>query len=131
MIDPTITMQRGDMLEGLEPKKSEIEAEIDNMEQGIHDVVRSFATEGPAGAFKAIFVDHPDLLPKAATTVMSSPHMLGARGGMQSLAAECMNPANCMRMDWRDILINTINSGRELQGKKPITWGQLGPGNYQ
>jgi RHS repeat-associated protein len=115
--------------EGLGPRKSWTENEIENFEQWGFDTLRGLSTGGPAGAVKALFGD-PTRLPVAASTVMVSPHMFGARGGIQSLAAECMNPANCMKRDWRYYMIDTINIGRELQGKKPITWGQLTSGNY-
>ena len=123
----TLTAQ---MFAELAPKKTWTETEIDNFKGWGSDILRGLATSGPAGAVKAIMGD-PTRLAVAAATVQVSPHMFGARGGIQALAGECMNPANCMKMDYRYYVINSINSVRRMQGKPDITWGQLASGNYQ
>lgn len=123
-----LTLQRQE-LPGIGPSKSWTESEIDNFELWGYEALRGLATQGPAGVFKAVFGD-PTRLAVATATVMASPHMFGARGGLQAMAAACMNPANCMKTDWRYPFINGINISRELQGKKPITWGDLMAGKF-
>jgi hypothetical protein len=121
---------RRDMQEGLGPEKSLLDAEIENFEQGISDILTGLAKGGPAGVFKAIFVDHPDLVPKAAATIMVSPSLFAYKGGIQGMAGACVNPAACMGMRSWDYFMITINEGREKLGKKPITFDQLRSGDY-
>jgi hypothetical protein len=115
-------------LEGFGPKKSWVDTEIEKFESAGFDIARSLV-RGPFAAFTAVFED-PTRLGVATATVMSSPHMFGARGGLNNMATACMNPATCMKMDWRGHFMNAINYQRRLLGKKEITWGQLGSGNY-
>jgi RHS repeat-associated protein len=70
------------------------EKEIDDMKQWGFDMLTSLAREGPAGVFRQAL--DPVRLGKVAVISMQSPHMFGARGGLSSLATECMNPAKCM-----------------------------------
>jgi hypothetical protein len=111
-------------------QQSEVEAEIDDQKQWAFDVVRRLALGGPFGAVIGVLGD-PERLTRAGATITVSPHMFGARGGIPSIAAECMNPANCMRTDWRHYALDAINTGRQIQGKKPITWGQLRSGDIR
>jgi RHS repeat-associated protein len=74
--------------------KSQIDVEIEDMEQWGFEMLTALAREGPVGAFKQAL--DPVRLGKVAVISMQSPHMFGARGGLSSLATECMNPARCM-----------------------------------
>lgn len=99
-------------------EKTEVETEIDNQTQWGIDVLIGLAG-GPVSAFKAVFSD-PERLPRAAATIMVSPHMFGARGGLGALVAYPK-----VKMDERMLILNMVNIAREAQGKKPITWKQL------
>ncbi len=76
-------------------KITDIEAEIENQEQWGVGMLVGLAS-GPVGAFRAVLAD-PERLPRAVATIMVSPGALSARGGIQSLATQCMNPMKCLR----------------------------------
>jgi RHS repeat-associated protein len=72
-------------------EKSEIDTEIDNQtEWGIRTGVE-LAAGGPAGAFKAVL--DPERLGRASATIMVSPHMFGARGGLGALVQYPHSPS--------------------------------------
>ncbi len=73
-----------DMKQYLGDDRTEIETEIDNqIDHGIGIGV-SLAATGPVGAFKTVLGD-PERLARATSTIMVSPHMFGARGGLGAL----------------------------------------------
>jgi len=76
-------MSMQDMQQELGIQKSEIETEADNqIEWGGHIALGLLS--GPVGAFKATLGD-PERLARSTATIMVSPHMFGARGGLGAL----------------------------------------------
>jgi len=71
-----------DMQQYLGNQKSEIEIEADNQVEWGVQIGVGLAT-GPVGAFKAVL--DPERLARASATIMVSPHMFGARGGLGAL----------------------------------------------